>query len=259
MLYKIHEQLPAYLIAPDGTPIHKVSYAVIPFEHSKQPGFTAKLETNEEHVFTIRRKTTTIKLYRRFTREQMIKLYGVATNEFDDEIGEVPYTGEFSHREQMKVYKEWEQRKPQSDPGMSDPSLTRSFKVIGFVEEANQITPEMMDKLKASKRTIKRNPKVTKAMEKKAVLSVIEDLNKAVCDAVNENLQSPKPDVRLVKNVLKPANPLKLSEMKVPFFRINGVHYQSARAASKALGVAVNTVLKRAKANKDGWFYIDKE
>lgn len=43
-----------------------------------------------------------------------------------------------------------------------------------------------------------------------------------------------------------------------PYFVIDGKTYSSARKAGKELGISVNTVLKRCKANVNGCFYIDK-
>jgi len=42
------------------------------------------------------------------------------------------------------------------------------------------------------------------------------------------------------------------------YYIVNGVVYESARKASSDLKISVNTVLKRCKSNKDGYFYIEK-
>lgn len=45
--------------------------------------------------------------------------------------------------------------------------------------------------------------------------------------------------------------------MKLPYLSINGVNYQSARKAAEILGGNYNTILRKCKANKDGYFYIE--
>lgn len=239
MIYKIYEGLSDYLIAPDGTAIHKSTGEAIPFQRTPLvAGYTAKLITDETFTF-LKGKRKPIKLVRRFTREQLVKMYGQSKNMFNDLGSEVPYTEKYKLDQDPT---EWKERTKPAEPG-----IVRSMNVVGdvmpeplvydpvakqiageFIEEAGQISQHQLDQLSASKRVVKANPKTKKS------------------------------EVKKVTKAIKQAMP-KLSEMKVPYFRIEGVHYQSARSASKALGVAVNTVLKRAKANKDGWFYIETE
>lgn len=259
MIYKIYEGLSGYLIAPDGTPIEQKTGEVIPFENQKKMGFTAKLVTDEQ-VALVKGKKKPVFLVRRFTREELLKMYDKSKNMFNDLGSEVPYTEKYKIDQDPA---EWKERKKPSEPG-----IVRSFDVVpdivtvpssgssivfgcsdkesttdiscdnvpsiplkipeGMVlEEAGTITQEQMDKLSASK------PKVITRGGKKQVRTT-----------------EVKSGITTVKST--PVT------MKIPFLKIDGVDYQSARKAAEALKLSVNTVLKRAKANKDGWFYIEK-
>lgn len=91
------------------------------------------------------------------------------------------------------------------------------------------------DKKAASKRVVKKNPKAKKATIKK------------VGKAIQEAGQSVPP----VAGTLPDG-------FTYPYILINGTPYQSARKASAAGNGSVNTVLKKAKANTDGFHYIEK-
>lgn len=229
MIYKIYEGLSGYLIAPDGTAVDKVSGQAIPFNKTNT-GFQAKLTTDEQ-IGLIHGKRKALTLIRRFTREELLKMYARSKDEFIDSLGEVAFTVKIQEIAKDQNLATEDVLKVRGVVGVQlDRALNKGEKIPTlqltegdhvFVEEASQISQEQMDKLS------KRQSKV-KIME-------------------GAGDKKPKANAKA-----------KTEGMKTPFFRIDGVEYQSARSASKALGVAVNTVLKRAKSNKDGWFYIEK-
>lgn len=45
---------------------------------------------------------------------------------------------------------------------------------------------------------------------------------------------------------------------KFPYILVKGLAYQSSRDAAKETGENYNTILRKAKANKDGYFYIEE-
>lgn len=49
-----------------------------------------------------------------------------------------------------------------------------------------------------------------------------------------------------------------VNDCKLPYLVIDGIPYQSSREAAKVIGGNYNTILRKCKANKDGYFYIEK-
>lgn len=233
MIYKIYEGLSGYLIAPDGTAVDKVSGQAIPFNKTNT-GFQAKLTTDEQ-IGLIQGKRKPLTLVRRFTREDLLKMYAKSKDVFEDTLGEVAFTVKIQSIANGNNLQPEDVLKARAVVGMQieKPVKTEAGCIIKpdvmatILEEAGDVSQEQMDQLTASKRVVKSNPKAPKSLTQKVRKAIKE---------VAEAKQG----------------------MKIPFFRIDGVEYQSARSASKALGVAVNTVLKRSKSNKDGWFYIEK-
>lgn len=234
MIYKIYEGLSGYLIAPDGTAVDKVSGQAIPFNKTNT-GFQAKLTTDEQ-IGLIQGKRKPLTLVRRFTREDLLKMYEKSKNMFNDIGAEVAFTKKIQEITKDQNLATEDVLKVRGVVGVQlDRAVNKGEKIPTlqlaegdhvFVEEASQISQEQMDQL-------------TKAKPSKAKVKITEG--------------NPSPAKKV-----KATDKAKPEAMKIPFFRIDGVEYQSARSASKALGVAVNTVLKRAKSNKDGWFYIEK-
>jgi len=250
MIYKKYDQLSGYLIAPDATVIEIETYEVVPLEKGLT-GWTVKLLSDEVPA-SFKGLKKPLQLVRRFTREQLLKMYATSKNEFNDEDGAIPYTKAFEMMELgNQLHDAILEGKPSKDP------VVNKIK-DAFMSEATEITPEMMAKLsnrdplpaaEPGKRAVK-SKKATKSIRPSKDKKVVEDLVQGI---VNKNLHSESPDPRLVMNNLKGSKP-----MKFPYLKIDGVSYQSARKAAEALKVSVNTVLKRAKGNKDGWFYIEK-
>lgn len=279
MIYKIYEGLSDYLIAPDGTAIQKKTSEVIPFQRTPLVGeFTVKLITDEVYTF-LNGKRKAIKLVRRFTREELVKMYNRSKQEFIDGLGEIPYTTSVPGQNDIQKTTFSVPKKGKCIPSTEPEHVANVNKAMadigqiivdamsgsglnipeGYVlEEAGTITQEQMDQLSASKRVVKSNPKAPKTLVKKVKKAIgtmdklKPELDKLVKEIVDKELQSESPDIRIVLNQVQALQP-----MKLPYLSIDGIHYQSARQASKATGVSVNTVLKRAKANKDGWFYIE--
>lgn len=234
MIYKIYDQLSGYLIAPDGTAVDKVSGQAIPFNKTNT-GFQAKLTTDEQ-IGVIQGKRKPLMLVRRFTREELLKMYEKSKNMFNDIGAEVAFTKKIQEIAKDQNLATEDVLKVRGvvgvqldravNKGEKTPTLQLTEGDHVFVEEASQISQEQMDQL-------------TKAKPERKAKVMIEG---GVVDGKKHKGKATK---------------AKPEAMKIPFFRIDGVEYQSARSASKALGVAVNTVLKRAKSNKDGWFYIE--
>ena len=237
MIYKIYEGLSDYLIAPDGTAIHKSTGEAIPFQRTPLvAGYTAKLITDETFTF-LKGKRKPIKLVRRFTREQLVKMYGQSKNMFNDLGSEVPFTQKVKDIAKETNLEPEDVINARLNVGVQiheaildgKEAIDPVAKQIAseFLSEAGQVSKQQLDQLSGAK------PKVITRGGKKQVRTT---------------------EVKAGTTTVK-TTPV---TMKIPFLKIDGVDYQSARQASKALGVAVNTVLKRAKANKDGWFYIEK-
>lgn len=214
MIYKIYEGLSDYLIAPDGTAVEKQSGNAVPFEKSNNPSMRssvalqAKLITDEQFI-QIKGKKKPIRLVRRFTREDLLKMYARAKDEFVDEAGELKIS--------IKKGK-----------GGTD----------------GDVNVQIEKPVKTNKSKPPKSKTSNKAIAEKEFASILD-----------KNMKSENPDFRIANNALIRMFP----PLKIPYLFINGVEYQSARSAHKALGVAVNTVLTRAKKNKDGWFYIASE
>lgn len=235
MIYKIYDQLSGYLIAPDGTAVDKVSGQAIPFNKTNT-GFQAKLTTDEQ-IGVIQGKRKPLMLVRRFTREELLKMYARSKDEFVDTLGEVAFTQKIQEIAKDQNLATEDVLKVRGVVGVQlDRAVNKGEKIPTlqltegdhvFVEEASQISQEQMDQLTKAKPERK-----AKVMIEGGVVDGKKHKGKAIKAKAPEG-------------------------MKIPFFRIDGVEYQSARSASKALGVAVNTVLTRAKKNKDGWFYVE--
>jgi len=227
MIYKIYDQLSGYLIAPDGTAVDKVSGQAIPFNKTNT-GFQAKLTTDEQ-IGLIQGKRKPLTLVRRFTREELLKMYDKSKNMFNDIGGEVAFT-----------------------------------KKIQEIANGNNLQPEDVLKARAVVGMQIEKPVKTEAggiMKPEVMATILEEaghISQEQIDQLGKSKRQSKVKIMEGAGDKKPKTKAKPEGMKIPFFRIDGVEYQSARSASKALGVAVNTVLKRAKSNKDGWFYIEK-
>lgn len=257
MIYKKYDQLSGYLIAPDATVIEIETYEVVKPE-KVLTGWGVKLLTDEVPA-SFRGLKKPLQLVRSFSREELLKMYARSKNEFHDDMEAIPYTKAFKMIETgHQLHKAILEGKPSKDP------VVNKIK-DAFMSEATEITPEMMARLSnrdplpaaepgsldaAHEKASVKPKKATKSIRPSKDKKVAEDL---VQDVVNKNLHSGSPDPRLVMNHLKGSKP-----MKFPFIKIDGISYQSARKASEALKVSVNTVLRKAKANKDGWFYIEK-
>lgn len=259
MIYKIYEGLSDYLIAPDGTAINKTNNEVIPFQRTPLvAGFTAKLITDETFTF-IKGKRKPIKLVRRFTREELVKMYGRSKNMFNDLGSEIPYT-EKAKGISLDAYKDQPEAKGMSgfEQAIAEASMDKGEVIplkqieAEYMKEASTFTQEQLDQLAASKRTVKSHPKAKPSVQKKVAKAIEAVKPKVVTRGGKKQVTILEEDAASITTRTTPVT------MKIPFLKIDGVDYQSARQASKALGVAVNTVLKRAKANKDGWFYIEK-
>ena len=229
MIYKIYTELSDYLIAPDGTAIDKATHQPVKFEKT-QTGFTAKLIT-DEIPSSFQGKKKPVRLVRRFTREELVKMYNRSTESFDDAENHIDWKPK-SSADNIGAIRDL--GKVTGDEAKTVTNLPNDqYFEDGVVKtnnpslypEGSIVTQEMMDKLSASKRNVKSNPKTPKALKEKVSKAIKEtDANKP---------------------------------LKFPYFNIDGINYQSARKASEALKVSVNTVLKRTKMNKDGWFYVE--
>lgn len=77
-----------------------------------------------------------------------------------------------------------------------------------------------------------------------------------------ENIPYTDKDMEEVKPIKeKVSKTIKASEvgLKKPYVIYGDVPYASARKASAATGVSINTLLRRCKENKDGNFYIEAD
>lgn len=76
-----------------------------------------------------------------------------------------------------------------------------------------------------------------------------EDQKAASKRVVKINPKTPKALTEKVKKAIKETSGI---------IEVNGKQYPSARAAAKELKISVNTVLRKVKANKDGFSFLEK-
>lgn len=206
---KIYNGLSSYLIAEDGTVYDKKDQ---PVNLTREKNY--KLITDE--LFKL--GDTNSRIVRRFTPEDIKRMWN------SQKVIDIPGAVKHSLKVSSIVVNEVSFGKKQSGEvvEISIDSNKRSAFEKGL-DRAGDTPMYSEDKKKASRRTVKSNPKTQKSLKEKVSKAIKETQEPAVVLVV-----------------------------------VNGAKYKSARLAAKALNISVNTVLRKAKANKDGFSFLEK-
>lgn len=282
MKLKKYEGLSSYLIDEDGN-VHSDA-GIIPMISERRLAGTKyvtesfyKLKTDDLHGG--------FNIIRRFSREDIVKMYNSpkatrydvtvvkGTEPSGTVISGIEEAGEISE----EIFK---QLKTKDSKLISATQVETTIeKKLKATAKAVKSTLDRMEKTVGFKitsriRTPKEQKKLLKKGRKKPMKSVHNPsmearLSFAHCDPA----QSPLVDhmtEEVVLLFLKEGEGLRIPFKKLKeivqaeygtessFYLVNGVIFESARKAAKDCGISVNTVLKRCKANKDGYFYIEK-
>lgn len=226
MKLKKIEGLSLYLFAEDGSVFDLDGNQVRLFKEFK-------LTTDE----VMKVKGSKLKVVRRFQPEEINKLY------YGPKAKDVESEESFKHLNSFPVQKE--------EPPVPIPFSKKELKGLNkmaakkaVIEEASHFDQKQFDYIKEK---IDASKKAVKTDDQKAAKA-----KKATVKKVEKAIQEAGSDLPPVASELPEG-------FKYPYIVINGIPYQSARKASEAGNGSVNTVLKKAKANKDGFAYIESK